>query len=99
MTEDLALIREYGKVINDNQLRFPVDRQLDCSQFFQAKDYKTLRPGEGASEERRLKALQLHYENFPEAFDFDDGFYEDKMHVLRIDGHGIIKVAASFVII
>jgi hypothetical protein len=99
MTEDLALIREYGKVINDNQLRFPVDRQLDCSQFFQVKDYKTLRPGEGAIEGKRLKALQLHYENLPEAFNFDDGFYEDKMHVLRLDGNGYIKVAASFVIV
>jgi hypothetical protein len=71
---------------------------LDCSQFFQAKDYKTLRPGEGAIEVKRLAALQLHYENFPEAFDFVDGFYTDKMHVLRLDGNGYIKVAGSFVI-
>jgi hypothetical protein len=78
MTEDLALIREYGKVINNDQLRFPVDRQLDCSQFFQAKDYKTLRPGEGVIEGKRLAALKLHYENLPQAFDFVDGFYEDK---------------------
>jgi hypothetical protein len=99
MTEDLALIREYGKVINDNQLRFPVDRQLDCSQFFMAKDYKTLRPGEGAIEARRLAALTLHYENHPEAFDFVPGFYEDKMHVMRIDGLGYIMVAASLVIV
>jgi hypothetical protein len=76
-----------------------VDRQLDCSQFFQAKDYKTLRRAEGVVEPKRLKALHLHYENFPEAFDFDDGFYEDKMHVMRIDGNGYIKVAASFVIV
>jgi hypothetical protein len=46
-----------------------------------------------------VAALQLHYENFPEAFDFVDGFYEDKMHVIRIDGRGYIKVAASFVIV
>jgi hypothetical protein len=63
-----------------------------------AKDYKTLRPGEGAIEGKRLAALQLHYENFPEAFDFVDGFYEDKMHVPRITGHGYIKIAASFVV-
>jgi hypothetical protein len=99
MTEDQALVREYGKVINEDRLRFPVDRQLDCSQLFQAKDYKTLRPGEGAIETRRLAALQLHYENLPEAFNFVPGFYEDKMHVLRIDGNGYIKVAASFVIV
>jgi hypothetical protein len=63
-----------------------------------ARDYKTLIPGEGVIEGKRLAALQLHYENDHASFNFVPGFYADKMHVLRIDGNGYIKVAASFAI-
>jgi hypothetical protein len=53
-----------------------------------ARDYKTLRPGEGVIEGKRLAALQLRYENDHASFNFVPGFFEDKMHVMCLDENG-----------